>query len=113
MKMSKIFTGLVVCGALMFTGALSSSAKEINLSELPKSFNYSTAYSASPKSVDSINAGRYFETYKGASFVYTMTVDRPKPQNPAIYSGTVFYKASESNPTKFLFWYEGTLSLKN
>ena len=112
MKMSKIFTGLVVCGALMFTGALSSSAKEINLSELPKSINYSTAYSASPKSVDSINVGRYFETYKGGSFVYSMTVDRP-PYVPALYSGTVFYKASESTPSKFLFWYEGTLSLKN
>ncbi|MGG2056435.1 hypothetical protein ABFY48_18985 [Lysinibacillus pakistanensis] len=119
MKVSKIFTGLVVCGALIFPGALSSSAQEMNdsISLEPEALNLtieetnSLNYSMLASEVPFINGGRYFETYYGPTHKYAISIDRNPPYAPAIYSGTLIYNASQSSFG--LHWYEGRLYLQN
>jgi len=119
MKISKIFTGLVVCGALIFPGALNSSAQEINASTSPESeaINLTIAetesltYSMLASEVPYINGGLYFTTYYGLTHKYAIAIDRNPPYAPAIYSGTLIYNASQSSLG--LYWYEGRLYLQN
>lgn len=129
MKISKIFTGLIVCSALIFPGALSSSAQEIDSSisvELDnptvpvESLNYSPEQEAelsthnefSRQVAESINVGRYWYGNQGSYFLYSMTLPQPAPYAPRLYSGYVFYDYSQSNILSNLFWYEGTLFLR-
>lgn len=128
MKFSKVFTGLVVCGALIFPGALNSSAQEIDSSisyenENPIVSVESSSYLAeletelstlneSSRAVDSINLGRFWEGYQGPSFKYSISVQQPAPYAPAIYSGYVFYDYSQSDLSRNLYWYQGILSLQ-
>jgi len=119
MKISKIFTGLVVCGALIFPGALSSSAQEINASTSPEpeALNLKIAETESltfgmlAGDLPLINLGRYFETYYGPTYKYTFSLPRNPPYAAAIYSGTLInniYKNSLGT-----YWYEGTVYLQN
>lgn len=103
MKISKVFASLVVCGALIFPGALSSSAKEID-SDLTESINYSA-----PKPF--IEGTRQTDFYEGFSKYITIVIDEPITQKPLRYSGTVYYKANESCCGKYI--YKGTLFLQN
>lgn len=128
MKISKIFTGLVVCSVLIFPGALSSSAQEIDSSislesDNPtvsvESLNYSTeqeanlsTYNESLRAANSINVGRYWVGYQGPSFKYSIPVQQPAPYAPALYSGYVFYDYAQSDFSKNLYWYQGTLYLQ-
>ncbi|QDP99643.1 hypothetical protein FOH38_03220 [Lysinibacillus fusiformis] len=95
MKISKIFTGLVVCGALMFTGALSSSAQEID-SPKTLSVNYSSSEPTMPHEI-------YLQVYKGPSFTSRVTIEQDPPRLPIVYSGTIFYVPNESWPGAYLY----------
>lgn len=101
MKISKIFTGLVVCGALMFTGALSSSAQEI---DPPKTLavNYSSHSTLMPHE-------DWWDVYKGPSYTATVTIQQDPPRVPIVYSGLVFHVATE----KGNYLYKGWLSRIN
>ncbi|MFE3573855.1 hypothetical protein [Lysinibacillus sp. NPDC059133] len=118
MKISKVFAGLVVCGALIFPGALSSSAQEIDSSDLPESINYSTEqeteqslnYSAINIGGPSISAERYTSTYQGISIYESRVLERPIPQAPGRYAGTLYYVANESYYGNYV--YRGTLYLQ-
>ncbi|MGA3675512.1 hypothetical protein [Lysinibacillus agricola] len=96
MKISKTITGLVVCGALMFTGALSSSAQEI---DPPKtlSVNYSSSETFT------MDHEFYLQDFRGPSFTTSVTMNPGPPRLPIVYSGTVFYVKSESYPGKYLY----------
>ncbi|QDP99348.1 hypothetical protein FOH38_01590 [Lysinibacillus fusiformis] len=119
MKISKVFTGLVVCGALIFPGALSSSAKDIDSSDFPESVNYSTeqeteqsiTYRANYAAASYISNTKYFTTYQGPSVYNYIEEPRPIPQAPAIYSGTLYYNLSESTVGRYA--YTGKLFLQN
>jgi len=119
MKISKIFTGIVVCGALIFPGALSSSAQEMNdsISLEPEALNLtieetkSLTLSKLGGDLPLINLGRYFETYYGPTYKYTFSLPRNPPYAAAIYSGTLI---NNINKNSFgTYWYEGTVYLQN
>lgn len=104
------------CGVLLFPGAASSSAQEINVSSSQKTFeNLSVekpellSSSISTKALNSINVGRYFEFYYGPTYKYTFSLGTPPFVEP-IYSGTLLYNSSKSSHG--LYWYEGTVYLQ-
>ncbi|MBL3729266.1 hypothetical protein JIN86_06590 [Lysinibacillus sp. HST-98] len=115
MKISKIFTGLVVCGALIFPGALSSSAKEIKYLESVDSINYS-AEQQEVQSITSLRVAkdwsvtRTYSTHQGPYVVVTELRERPAPYAPYVYKGTLMYDANRSSLNNFV--YEGTLYLQ-
>ncbi|MFJ6209841.1 hypothetical protein [Lysinibacillus sp. NPDC092081] len=118
MKISKIFAGLVVCGALFFPGAVNSSAKEINASASPEALNYfakekteSLTISAFAQDKPYRDYGNFFDEYHGPVFKYTFTIDRDPPYAQAIYSGNLLYNKEKVRDDKY--WYEGRTYLQN
>ncbi|AVK82468.1 hypothetical protein C3943_02345 [Lysinibacillus sp. B2A1] len=105
MKISKIFTGLVVCSALIFPGALSSSAQEIN------PLNPTISVSSYPAEQPTWKGYKSFNTYQGSSVPHSVTFERPAPYAPAIYSGWLTYSISKSSFGNHV--YEGILYLSN
>ena len=104
MKISKVFTGLVVCGALIFPGALSSSAKEI----VPLKPTISVSYSAP---MPSINHIEYFPFYNGPFVEHIERVQQAPPYAPLVYKGRLFYVKSESTFNSHKYF--GSLDLVN
>lgn len=121
MKISKVFTGLVVCGALIFPGALSSSAQEIDSSESPESVEYSIQQETKSLTVSEkqlIMNDPYMDTsgwfgYRGSSFTYSYSIPRPAPYAPANYSGLVLINYDKSNPATNQYYYAGRVYLQN
>ncbi|MDM5250304.1 hypothetical protein [Lysinibacillus sp. G4S2] len=108
MKISKIFTGLVVCGALVFPGALSSSAQEIDPSESPESVNYSTEQETELLITNRGVAedwfiSKEFYTYQGPTVEWTETRNRPEPYAPYVYKGTLFYNSGQSTSKSHVY----------
>ncbi|MEB2281061.1 hypothetical protein LAV73_13785 [Lysinibacillus xylanilyticus] len=116
MKISKVFAGLVVCGALIFPGTLSSSAQEIEPSESPKSINYSTKQETNLsitklRVTDNWYVSEEYSSYQGSYVNVTKTRKRDAPYAPYVYTGKLFYIPSESTTSKYV--YGGTLTLQN
>lgn len=116
MKISKIFAGLVVCGALIFPGALSSSAQEIEPSESPKSINFSTKQETklsitNLRVTDNWYVSEEYSSYQGPYVVVTKLRKRDAPYAPYVYTGTLFYIPNQSTSAKYV--YGGTLTLQN
>lgn len=113
MKISKVVTGLVVCGALIFPGALSSSAQEIDSSVSLETDNYSTKQETELLTYSTIHEaialGKNYKVYQGPTVFETYTVSRPAPLAPAIYQGWLLYQYKDNNG----YWYSGDVFLKN
>ena len=105
MKISKVITGLIVCGALVFPGALNSSAQEINPSASPESINYST--NQETKLLTNIAAvsepfkvGISLKYYEGDTYNHTMYKNGKK------YVGTLYYVSKDSKGFNYTGWME-------
>lgn len=98
MKVSKIFASLVVCGALIFPGALSSSAQEINPSDSPESISISAGQET--ELLTTTNPRKHFVNlpyYEGETYYYTMITMGKH------YRGTLYYQTKD----KYGYWYVG------
>ncbi|QPR68981.1 hypothetical protein I6G82_04990 [Lysinibacillus macroides] len=106
MKISKVFTGLVVCGVLMFPGALTStsSAKELNSSISSETINFSSGNEekqlVNTTAPSAFIHGVNLKYYEGETYYYTMT------KNGKRYSGTLYYQSKNSSG----YWYTGWMA---
>jgi hypothetical protein len=112
MKISKIFTGLVVCGALIFPGALSSSAQEIDPLVAPESINYSTEQETgiiqySSKIPNTLAVFKGFNSFQGQT-VYHMEYGIGNAAG-TLYHGYLTFQYQD----KLHYYYQGTLTKKN
>ncbi|MDM5250314.1 hypothetical protein [Lysinibacillus sp. G4S2] len=112
MKIPKILTGLIVCGALVFPGALSSSAQEVDPSNLPESINYSTEQETEALTYNAVadtrEFGKLFKGYQGGSVYHTEVIGQYPPYADHVYKGYIFYKSFDEHG----YYYQGTLTLQ-
>ncbi|WP_286924278.1 MULTISPECIES: hypothetical protein [Lysinibacillus] len=100
MKISKIVVGLVVCGTLIFPGALSSSAQEVNSTVSTETINYSTGQETKLLTSTSTNPRMHFTVipyYAGETYEYTMITMGKH------YRGTLYYQSKD----KWGYYYTG------
>jgi len=112
MKITKIINGLVVCWALMFTGVLSSSAKEINISKPTMSVNSSAMKEIKQFSFDPVKSIELVSCkprHMGPFINDTHIGWAPAPYQPPVYTGVLYYSHYEFENG---YCYTGVVHLK-